>query len=100
MKILTFFLILAVSVSVYAKTEAGLLVTGFNIKKSKKADRAVANTLQNGIDVFSHLSSLNKKSTSYQRTSSGVIGFGSSDGALVAPPKKKRKPKVSLQIIK
>lgn len=97
MKILTFFLILAVSVSVYAKTEAGLFVTGFNIKKS---NRAVANTPPNDIDIFSQLSSLNKKSTSYQRTSAGVIGFGSSDGALVALSKKKRKSKVSLQIIK
>lgn len=90
MKVLTFLLVLSISLSVYA--EAGLTLPGFGPTPKK---RDVANTA-NTTDALKGFVDFATSSTKVTKVSPASIGgfFGdNSDGALVADKKKKRKKK-------
>lgn len=86
MNTLTFVLVLALSVSVYAKTEASLTVEGYS--KTKKQSRNLAASTVNDMGaIMDQLNRMNGKPTakSYDQEN---VGFSGNSGALTRAPKK------------
>lgn len=77
---------LVVSVSVYAKTEAGLNVEGF--AKKKLQQRGLAESTVNDMDaVLAQLGKMNKAPKGQAITTENM-GFSGNTGALTKPQKK------------
>lgn len=91
MHALTLALIVIISVSVYAQTEAGYIPPGQN--KTGHANRSVATTTAAGLDALNELSKLNQAIQPSAHTDSNHLGFTDSEGTLTAPKKNKPRPK-------
>lgn len=86
MSTLAFILVLALSVSVYAKTEAGLSVEGYS-KTIKQSRNLAASTVNDMSAIMDQLNKMNGKPTakSYDKEN---VGFSGASGALKRDPKK------------
>lgn len=92
MKALMFALVLVLSVSVYAKTEATINVPGNRTLKMKQTwEREIANS-DNALtdDIFDRVNQLNKPAeTPTVNTTTEAPGFASSEGVFTKPKKQK-----------
>ena len=96
MKTVTFLILFFLSLSVYAKTEAGLNLPGMPNKNVSRG-LASAEAALNALSAVTQLGSQANKSSTY-RAPSANLGFSQDSGALKAPSKKIKKNK--LEIIK
>ena len=87
MSTLAFILVLALSVSVYAKTEAGLSVEGYS-KTQRQSRNLAAATVSDMGAIMDQLNKMNgkPKAKSYDKEN---VGFSGESGALKRIPKKK-----------
>lgn len=86
MKTITFICVLVISVSVYAKTEAGLNMEGFGKKNSQQRNLA-AETIDDMNIVLAQLNRVNSKPQARSITADST-GFSGNNGALTKAKKK------------